>query len=394
MVRHVFVTGQPGVGKTTLVRAAVRSAGLEAGGFYTEERRSAGGNRLGFDVVDARTGAREKLATASDAAPKKGTPAVGKYAVHVADFEAVAVPALRAAEGVSVLLLDEVGKMELLSDMFFPLVRETLDGDAAVLGTLPTPRYGHPPPAPVREVAARSDVVVLKLSKANRDDACEAVAASLRALAARGALDLEVLAPFVVGTEAPAAASATPAKRARASAEEAGCGPLAGEKPVALLVGETASPLPDAPGREYAERSFWKVLGPALGGPADSGYDEARGRALAPGGVCAWDVLANVHVRGAKKPGKADERPNDILSFLADHPTVRVVGFNGAKARTAFLRHADPSAVVEGGEAVELSGGRRVALCTLPSSSGANSRQTTAQKSEQWRRSLLLLGSE
>lgn len=49
MARHIFITGQPGVGKTTLVVAAVRAC-QDVCGFYTAERRS-GSERSGFDVV-------------------------------------------------------------------------------------------------------------------------------------------------------------------------------------------------------------------------------------------------------------------------------------------------------------------------------------------------------
>lgn len=53
MRRHIFVTGQPGVGKSTLIHRVLEQLQLPAGtatGFYTEEVRS-GGERQGFDVV-------------------------------------------------------------------------------------------------------------------------------------------------------------------------------------------------------------------------------------------------------------------------------------------------------------------------------------------------------
>ncbi|KAF6274702.1 nucleoside-triphosphatase, cancer-related [Rhinolophus ferrumequinum] len=53
MARHVFLTGSPGVGKTTLIQKAsevLKSSGMPVDGFYTEEVRQ-GGRRIGFDVV-------------------------------------------------------------------------------------------------------------------------------------------------------------------------------------------------------------------------------------------------------------------------------------------------------------------------------------------------------
>ena len=48
--RHIFLTGQPGVGKTTLACAAVKEQPASCG-FYTAEKRAAAGEREGFSVV-------------------------------------------------------------------------------------------------------------------------------------------------------------------------------------------------------------------------------------------------------------------------------------------------------------------------------------------------------
>ena len=47
----LFLTGNPGVGKTTLIRTiAERLEGIRFAGFYTEEIRQ-GGQRTGFSAV-------------------------------------------------------------------------------------------------------------------------------------------------------------------------------------------------------------------------------------------------------------------------------------------------------------------------------------------------------
>jgi nucleoside-triphosphatase len=54
MSRHIFVTGQPGVGKSTLIQRILQQLQLPPGtatGFFTEEVRSSSGERQGFDVV-------------------------------------------------------------------------------------------------------------------------------------------------------------------------------------------------------------------------------------------------------------------------------------------------------------------------------------------------------
>ena len=57
--RIVLITGQPGVGKTTLIKKLHDKLCLNEtlklflrGGFYTEEVRSSSHERIGFDVVD------------------------------------------------------------------------------------------------------------------------------------------------------------------------------------------------------------------------------------------------------------------------------------------------------------------------------------------------------
>jgi nucleoside-triphosphatase len=48
---RLFLTGNPGVGKTTLIRAVVeRLEGITSAGFYTEEIRQIG-QRTGFRIV-------------------------------------------------------------------------------------------------------------------------------------------------------------------------------------------------------------------------------------------------------------------------------------------------------------------------------------------------------
>lgn len=72
MRKHIFVTGQPGVGKSTLIQRVLHQLQLPAGtatGFYTEEVRS-GSERVGFDVVtlDGHKGVLSRV----DAARKVG----------------------------------------------------------------------------------------------------------------------------------------------------------------------------------------------------------------------------------------------------------------------------------------------------------------------------------
>lgn len=76
------------------------------------------------------------------AAPQ-GAPAVGKYFVDVRSFESLALPQLAPAAGTQLYVIDEVGKMELFSQSFYPAVQALLDAAPLVLGTVPVARQGR-----------------------------------------------------------------------------------------------------------------------------------------------------------------------------------------------------------------------------------------------------------
>ncbi|XP_018887490.3 cancer-related nucleoside-triphosphatase isoform X2 [Gorilla gorilla gorilla] len=97
MARHVFLTGPPGVGKTTLIHKAsevLKSSGVPVDGFYTEEVRQ-GGRRIGFDVVTL-SGTRGPLSRVGlEPPPGKRECRVGQYVVDLTSFEQLALPVLR-----------------------------------------------------------------------------------------------------------------------------------------------------------------------------------------------------------------------------------------------------------------------------------------------------------
>ncbi|XP_059981842.1 cancer-related nucleoside-triphosphatase isoform X2 [Lagenorhynchus albirostris] len=97
MARHVFLTGPPGVGKTTLIQKVsevLKSSGVPVDGFYTEEVRQ-GGRRIGFDVVTL-SGARGPLSRiGSELPPGKRECCVGQYVVDLTSFEQLVLPVLR-----------------------------------------------------------------------------------------------------------------------------------------------------------------------------------------------------------------------------------------------------------------------------------------------------------
>jgi nucleoside-triphosphatase len=108
----------------------LRERGEILAGFVTSEIRR-GGRRSGF-VVTGIGGLERKLAVRGGAGPK-----VGSYGVDVRAFEEVALLELtNGLELGSTLIVDEIGKMELLSAAFADLVPRIFDA-GRVLATVP-----------------------------------------------------------------------------------------------------------------------------------------------------------------------------------------------------------------------------------------------------------------
>jgi nucleoside-triphosphatase len=159
MGRAILLTGRPGVGKTTCLLRTLERLGGPAGGFVTEEIR-AQGVRVGFALVTL-DGRRATLAHVG----RTGAPRVGKYGVDVGALDRVGVPAVReAARAGQLVVIDEIGKMELASAAFRLVVEEALRGPAPVLGTI----LAGPHPWADR-IKADPAVTLVPVTLANRD---------------------------------------------------------------------------------------------------------------------------------------------------------------------------------------------------------------------------------
>ena len=159
MTAAVLLTGRPGVGKTTLIQKVVARLPGRAGGFYTRELRQDGA-RVGFELVTL-AGEHGVLAHVG----KAGGPRIGKYGVDLGVMDRLGVPVLRrAAERGDLVVVDEIGPMELLSPAFVATVRELLTGPYRLLGSI-TAR-----PHPVAdELKKLPGVRLLEVTHANRD---------------------------------------------------------------------------------------------------------------------------------------------------------------------------------------------------------------------------------
>lgn len=131
--RLLFLTGCPGVGKTTVllqIVEALKVKGCSVGGMISREVRSCG-ERVGFEILDLSSDRRGWLAHVN----QKTGPKIGKYRVNMEDLENIGVSAVeQAVRSMDVVVIDEIGPMELFSERFQVAVWEAIKSDKLVIG--------------------------------------------------------------------------------------------------------------------------------------------------------------------------------------------------------------------------------------------------------------------
>ena len=157
--RKILLTGRPGCGKTTLIKRVVKELALPAGGFYTEEIREHG-QRVGFNIITLQ--GKEAVLAHADF---KTAHRVGKYGLDLSGLETIGVEALRTAmRARAIVVIDEIGPMEIRSRIFRDAVSEALDSGAPILATISARSF------PLTEaLKTRRDVTVIEVRANNRE---------------------------------------------------------------------------------------------------------------------------------------------------------------------------------------------------------------------------------
>ena len=159
MNKKVLVTGRPGCGKTTLIKRIAKNLSRHAAGFYTEEILNRG-VRVGFKMVTLE-GDEAVLAHVD----LKTSERLGKYGLDLSALERIGVKEIRdAMRNQELVIIDEIGPMEIRSAMFRDAVNEVLDSEVSLLATI----FARPLPF-TNAIKRRSDATVIEVRPDNRE---------------------------------------------------------------------------------------------------------------------------------------------------------------------------------------------------------------------------------
>ena len=163
--RILLLTGSPGVGKTSVLLRIVeslRAKGYSVGGMLSREVRI-GGVRVGFEILDLKTGRKGWLAHVT----QKQGPQIGRYRVNLGDLESIGVEAItNAAASSDVIVIDEVGPMELYSNKFRQATVKAVEGSKLVMGVV----HWKATDSLITEIRGRDDVEVHLVTMESRED--------------------------------------------------------------------------------------------------------------------------------------------------------------------------------------------------------------------------------
>ncbi|MDR3282893.1 MAG: NTPase [Candidatus Methanoplasma sp.] len=160
----IGITGLPGSGKTyALLRVIemLKENDLQIGGMI-DESVTDGRRKTGFSVRNILTG-ETKVFASSDIESKI---MIGKIGVDLSKFEEIGIVAIRTAcKQCDIIVIDEVGKMEVESPAFIDAVKEALDADKPMILTLHK-KSRNPL---LQDIRRRDDVRILEVTPTNRN---------------------------------------------------------------------------------------------------------------------------------------------------------------------------------------------------------------------------------
>jgi nucleoside-triphosphatase len=160
----IGITGLPNAGKTqALVKVIemLEEGDQKVGGMITEPIIKSN-RRVGFFVMDWMSKEKDVLAHIDF----ESKVVVGRYKVNIDALERIGVSAIEnAGEQCDIIIIDEVGRMEVESERFVEVVKKALEEDKPLILTLHK-KSRNPL---LQDIRRRDDVRILEVTPINRN---------------------------------------------------------------------------------------------------------------------------------------------------------------------------------------------------------------------------------
>ena len=160
----IGITGLPEAGKTFALRKVIEMLEDDnaiVGGMLTEPILD-NGEKVGFNVIDWMTKQEGVIAHKNH----ESKTIVGDFGINLDILETIGVGAINSAsEDAEIIIIDEVGKIEVESDLFIDAVKRALDTDKPLILTLHK-KSRNPL---LQDIRRRDDVRILEVTPINRN---------------------------------------------------------------------------------------------------------------------------------------------------------------------------------------------------------------------------------
>ncbi|TGD59375.1 DNA-deoxyinosine glycosylase [Flavobacterium humi] len=124
----------------------------------------------------------------------------------------------------------------------------------------------------------------------------------------------------------------------------------------------------------HPRNHFWKLVSSVFEEPFPADYDQKKAMLLR-NRLALWDTLQACEREGSLDSAIVKEVPNDLASFLDNHPGIESLFFNGQKAAAFYKKYIGLT--------------EKYTFVTLPSTSPANAGMTFENKLEHWKKIVL-----
>lgn len=173
MPEKILITGYPGVGKTTLINSLIPylKGKKNITGFITREiRNKTTSRRIGFTIEDFK-GNSQIMAHLDFKSQYK----VGFYGVNIDNINKIALPVLRERNENDLVIVDEIGIMELFSEELKKEFDRLFEDSSLLIATIKLKRNPE-----LDKYKSLSHVSLYNLERNNREEIFQKVLAEIK----------------------------------------------------------------------------------------------------------------------------------------------------------------------------------------------------------------------